>query len=409
MHRVAIAALMLLVSSAALADIDVGSDGSDGDLHITADTVIDLSKAESKDWNDAGDGDGVYDAAKWAVVFKFKSVTIDAGTTLKFTNHPSHAPVVFLSQGDIVIAGTINIDGANGHDYNKPVQLSEPGPGGFAGGRGYKSNTAIGSAGFGPGGGKISNHGYGGSYGGLSGDGGGQLYGSPRLVPLIGGSGGAGGTDYNNSGGAGGGAGGGAILMGSNRTIQLESTSSLFARGGNSGSANGYYGGGGSGGGVRLVCDSLDFKVGATIMAIGGSTASSYKGGNGRIRMEFNKLAREPQSTPAPSTEAPQPIWQDDNTPRVTAVSIGGVNVPVDPFGGTVYPYIDVVGVLNGNQEILMDLANIPSDAKVSVRLTPVSGQLQIENATYDNGIRWKASVNIATGVAAIQIRAELK
>jgi len=53
-----------------------GADGSDGSLHVTEDTVIDLSDAVAADWdtaNGANAGKGVYDAVKWAVVFKYAS------------------------------------------------------------------------------------------------------------------------------------------------------------------------------------------------------------------------------------------------------------------------------------------------------------------------------------------------
>ena len=79
-----------------------GADGSDGVLNIIADTEIDLSQAVTGAWdlaNGANAGKGVYDAAKWAVVFKYSSVTVAAGKTLTFKNHASRAPVVWLVSG----------------------------------------------------------------------------------------------------------------------------------------------------------------------------------------------------------------------------------------------------------------------------------------------------------------------
>ena len=83
-----------------------GADGSDGALNITANTVIDLSQAVTGAWdanNSANVGKGVYDPAKWAVVFKYASVTVATGATVTFTNHPSRAPVVWLVSGNATI------------------------------------------------------------------------------------------------------------------------------------------------------------------------------------------------------------------------------------------------------------------------------------------------------------------
>lgn len=92
-----------------------GADGSDGALVITEDTVIDLSQAVLGDgaavkWdtnNAANEGKGIYDPEKWAVVFKYSSVTVGAGVTLSFKNHGSRAPVVWLVNGDVTIDGTL--------------------------------------------------------------------------------------------------------------------------------------------------------------------------------------------------------------------------------------------------------------------------------------------------------------
>lgn len=69
-----------LCGQAAMASITVPSDGTDGALVISANTVIDLSQAITGNWdtnNAANSGKGVYDPAKWAVVFKYTSVTIN--------------------------------------------------------------------------------------------------------------------------------------------------------------------------------------------------------------------------------------------------------------------------------------------------------------------------------------------
>src|SRR5262249_23964325 len=86
------------------AQLNVASDGSDGALNITTNTVIDLSKATTGIWsqhNSPNAGNGVYDSSKWAVVFKYSSVSIAINAMVTFLNHPSHAPVVWLVQSGV--------------------------------------------------------------------------------------------------------------------------------------------------------------------------------------------------------------------------------------------------------------------------------------------------------------------
>ena len=76
-------ALLLLSAIPGHAAITIpGADGSDGALNITDDTIIDLSQAVTGVWNannTANAGKGIYDPAKWAVVFKYSSVTVASG------------------------------------------------------------------------------------------------------------------------------------------------------------------------------------------------------------------------------------------------------------------------------------------------------------------------------------------
>ncbi len=92
---VTISLILVLSVLDAMAQITVpGSDGSDGELHITESTTIDLSDAVTGKWDDdnaAHAGKGIYDPDKWAIVFKYTRVTIDSGRTLSFKNHPSRA------------------------------------------------------------------------------------------------------------------------------------------------------------------------------------------------------------------------------------------------------------------------------------------------------------------------------
>jgi hypothetical protein len=59
---------MLCVST--FAAINIPSDGSDGEFHPTESVEVDLSIAQDGHWTDPGNGNGVYDAEQWAVIFK---------------------------------------------------------------------------------------------------------------------------------------------------------------------------------------------------------------------------------------------------------------------------------------------------------------------------------------------------
>ena len=124
---VLLAAVFTLSLGASAAITVPGADGSDGVLNITADTVIDLSQAPTGLWdanNSANAGKGIYDPAKWAVVFKYSSVTVAAGKTVTFKNHASRAPVVWLVNGSVSIAGTVSLDGGTGGSYPAPPVLA---------------------------------------------------------------------------------------------------------------------------------------------------------------------------------------------------------------------------------------------------------------------------------------------
>ena len=144
---------LLTLRGAAAIVLPGAHNGTDGVLNITANTQIDLSQAVTGVYdqdNTANAGKGVYDPTQWAVVFKYSSVTVAAGATVTFINHPSRAPVVWLVSGNVNIAGTVSLDG---QDPQLPPLLAEPGPGGFRGGTAtYRSSPTAGS-GFGPGGG----------------------------------------------------------------------------------------------------------------------------------------------------------------------------------------------------------------------------------------------------------------
>lgn len=305
---VAAAVIFALGSVEARAAIDVGSDGSDGALNVTsANLEIDLSLAATGTWTNPSPiaGRGIYDPVQWAVVFKYSSVNIAANRTVTFKNHPTNAPVVWLVQGDVTISGAVSVDGKRGHTTSEAAFQSEPGPGGFRGGRTWLSPSLQEVAGFGPGGGRLGSvvgclRGFGGSYA-LSASAAqtgtaGPTYGNNLIMPLIGGSGAAGielGTCSSFAPFFGSGAGGGAILIGSNQAVVLNGT--VSARGGNQGGGDVS---GGSGGAIRIVADTVSGT--GLLRATGGvSSGIGSVGGAGRIRVDANSITLVDPGNPA--------------------------------------------------------------------------------------------------------------
>ncbi len=388
--------------------------GTDGALHITADTVIDLSQAVTGTYdqdNTANSGKGVYDPTQWAVVFKYSSVAVDAGATVTFKNHPSRAPVFWLVTGNVNIAGTINLDG---QDLQTSPQLSEPGPGGFRGGTASYLGSLLGGAGFGPGGGTQLNgpatnnySGNGGSFGTVADPVVGS-YGNPSLVPLIGGSGGAARSVFGgNQKGAG--AGGGAILIASAGSVTVGG--SIHANGG-AGTNEYYNSGGGSGGGIRIICDTL--TGGGVLSAAGGG--GGYLGGTGRIRLERVTNSSTLQIAPDPSvvplnTGDTALVIPPTGSPTVRVVSVGGAVAPADPRAGFGSAGADITLPETSSTQVVIETTNVEQASQVSVRITPRSNaNAQIIPATYASTVsagvlRWTATLPVNDGYSAIQVK----
>jgi hypothetical protein len=278
------------------------TDVSDGVLNITVSTNIDLSKAVTVSaWTNTNlnPGSGVYDPVQWAVVFKYSSVYIASNATVSFINHQTHAPVVWLVNGNVTINGTVNLDGLS--STTDPNYLTEPGPGGFRGGAGPNGN----GPGFGPGGGTggYIPPSYFGSYGNL------------QVLPLIGGSGGSG---YGTSNG---GAGGGAMLIAATGSMNL-TNGYLHANGGN---GNNTFNSG-SGGGIRLVASQISGNSSSSIQALAGGGISAP----GRIRLEADSVNGSLNINPATAGVLPDSpvvkIFPDTNAPTVTILSVAGIS-----------------------------------------------------------------------------------
>jgi hypothetical protein len=374
-----------LLTSAAHAQLTIPSDGSDGVFSPVANVEIDLGLATTALWNTPGSGNGVYDAEKWAVVFKYSSVSIPNGVKVTFKNHPTYAPVVWLVQGNVAIAGELNLDGKN-KNASQPESLipTETGPGGFRGG-------ASGPAGYGIGLG---------TGGGLGADGSGAYqgqYGNPQILPLIGGSGG-------NSGGGG----GGCIAIFASQSVTISGLVSARGGVGTYGHPWGNPVNFGSGGAIKIVAATVSGT--GTISSLFPNTVLP-----GRLRIETNTLAPSLQTTPetigVPPANPPV-IWPAVNAPIAKVVSVDAVNAPVDPRAPLVAGAD--VAIQNSNQvNILIETQNFPIEGVVQLYITPKFGtwdSRKVLNATRLNGditsATWRVQTTLPQGFVTLQARA---
>ncbi|MEI6343458.1 MAG: hypothetical protein WCR07_16005 [Verrucomicrobiota bacterium] len=412
-----LAALAALALDARADIIVPGANGSDGVLNITENTVIDLSLAATGVWNtntaasSPNFGRGTYDPAKWAVVFKYSSISISQGATVTFKNHPSRAPVVWLVSGNAVIDGTVNL---NGEEWKIAPLHAEPGPGGFRGGQGNYGPNVNSAAGFGVGGGGM---GVRGNYAGI------QAiipaYGNPSNLQLIGGSGG-GGSGWVNPDKNGGGAGGGAILVASAKTIQVNG--GIVADGGAGRGRNYLYdanqSGAGSGGAIRLIADIIQGR--GLVRASGGeSEGATGPGGTGRIRVErVTHIDLNPgviAFSPDPSVVTLQAgdtalLWPRSEDPKVRITGVGNKPLTSDPRAGFGAFGPDVALALTNRVYVTVETQNVEPESQVIVRLTPrANGSFVEATATLltstNNARQWIAQLQVAPGYSAVQAR----
>jgi hypothetical protein len=313
----------------ASAQFTVPSDGSDGVLNVTTgDVEIDLSLAATGSWDTYSNGNGIYDPEQWIVVFKYQSINIAPGRTVRFKNHPKNPPVVWLVQGEVRIDGALSLIGRR--DWVYPP-FSAGGPGGFRGGRRVDFYTP----GFGPGAGLLNDQ-------GLTQ---GQSYQNASCFPLIGGSG-------ASAGGARAG-GGGAILVAAMETITVNGWISV--------DGGDIFAGGGM---IRLVAPSV---VGpGRLLAQGwGSLDPQYFG---RIRVEANIIDLSTPSIPAYTTGtlgAQLRFLRDEQTPSARIVSVDDALVPADP--GTSFSPADAVATANRKPRVTIECRNVPDSSIVRV------------------------------------------
>ena len=356
-------AVLVCSTVPAFAQLSIPSDGSDGVLNITTSTVIDLSLAVPGVWsnnNAANAGKGIYDSNKWAVVFKYQSVTIAAVATNTFKNHPTHAPVVWLVQSNALINGRIDL---TGRSQTFATTNTEPGPGGFRGG------VQNGSP-FGIGGRRDANATYSSSYG------------NTRVLPLIGGSG-----EADSSGNSA--AGGGAILIAVastttvNGVIQSKGASGSFLA---------------SGGAIRIIADTLQ----------GSGTLDVVP--EGRMSIEVNNMSgiTTLPTTPRIPPDSPPLIWPAPGSPECRIVSVGSVNVSSDPKADVATSPDAIIG---GPVDVILQTLNFPTSGVVQIRVAPkLSTSTVLYTASMVSGsvisATWKATMTLTNGYSVMQARA---
>jgi len=356
-----------------------GSTGADGAFNPTANTLRQLP------------ADGV---------FNFTTVNIPTGVTVTFTKNAANTPVYILATGDVVIAGTIKVDGGSTSSTTGTAP-GIGGPGGYDGGYGGGVN-ALGGKGMGPGGGgggpsTSYRAGGGGGFGTAGGTyaanhgAGGPVYGNASLVPLIGGSGGGGGAGYSSSAEYGGGGGGGALLIASSASITV--TGSISANGG-----NGYnYAGGGSGGAIRLIANTISGT--GNISARGGNLGSTDNGGQGRIRLEASTNNFTPCTDPVYTYGQPGSAFLA-NAPVLRITSVASVSVPANPTGSYAQPDLLLPNTTTNPVTVNLSASYIPVGTSVTVSVIPQYGSTSSVTTSLSGVLESStasASVNLST------------
>jgi hypothetical protein len=329
---------------------DVGSNGSLGDVVIDQNTTLDLP-ADGK--------------------LHYRSLTVNAGVRLNFRRNVRNTPVFILAQNQIVVNGTIDVNGSAGTANDGGA----PGPGGFGGGKPGFSTTAAGD-GYGPGSGRagdnvctsslIPGSGSFGSQG--NGTKAGAIHGNSVLLPLMGGSGGGG---MNGSPGVGGGGGGGAILLAANTRVRVAGT--LESRGGaNPPNCGG--GGGGSGGAIRVVALRVE---GAGLL----DARSAGNGGQGRIRVDTLERDGVSFNFQGVSSVGGNLLALPPTIPRLDTVEVAGTafsegsapGIILLPFGST------------ANRTVKIQARDFGKVVPLRVTLTPDAGSRVVVDAEVDN------------------------
>ena len=395
--------VLVLLCARAGAQVNSGSNGSDGAFNPTTNTVINM----------ADHSNGIY---------QYTSVNIPSGVTVTFIPNANNTPVTWHVQSNCEIDGTVDV---SGHDVAGVIG-GVGGPGGWVGGNAGSGNNFP-SSGQGPGGGSagytliLNNNpsyttGYvlGGqaSFGTVGSQSGpslsgyyqgqavpGVVYGNAWLIPLTGGSGG-GGDNWNGGGG-----GGGGILIAANNNINV--VGSILANGGN-GFGGGYYtgyweGGGGSGGAIRLV--AMLISGGGIISANGGAGFAGWSNnamvnnaGNGRIRLDTFQNSFGGQISGG-FTQGFQPIIipSAGQGVQLKIISVGGATISASPSGILVTPDAVISGQQSNPISIVVNCSNLPLNTPITVTVKPANGAAV-------SGIGYNTTGTLASSTATVSL-----
>ncbi len=376
---------LLFTLQATAQSFDAGSDGSFGAINVT-DGVVALDVP----------ADGIFNCT---------TINVAQGATLTFNRNANNTSVHLLATGNIDIDGNVDVSGGQGNSTSG----GRGGPGGFDGGvPGF--NTFAPGAGHGPGaglGGINTSDGVGsGSYGSRTqsntDDNDGQTYGSPLLMPLLGGSGGGG---IEGSPGGGGGGGGGAVLLASN--IQVEINGTISARGGPNFTSGWWYNGG-SGGAVRIVAPMVK-GTGAIDVRASNTSGGTNLAGHGRIRIDTIDKSGLPTLTFAPFPLTSIGTFMrvfPPNDPKLDILEAAGQNIPEGTNGEV---SIELPFNAPTSQTVVVQATGFDGTVPIRVVLTPETGA----PAAYDtdiaalNGNPAQTTVNVEMPVnTRVQIHA---
>ncbi len=337
-----------------------GSDGSYGAMNITTNTTLDLPP------------DGKFNCT---------TITVASNAILKFNPNALNTPVYLLATADVVVNGTIDVSGSAGVGSLGGAG----GPGGFAGGNAMYGGLPAGD-GHGPGGGRAQGGQAGaGAYGsrggslnaaGLQG----QVYGSPLLVPLLGGSGASG---LGNPGTGG----GGAILLASSTRVSIHGT--ILATGPTFNYGN-YSDLMGSGGAIRLAAPIVVGR--GTLNVLGGlNNWSGYRGGAGRIRLDCMDRRSLALNLSGTSSIGANMVVFPTNAPHLDITQVAGNSIPVGTGSAVSFTLPQDSPT---NQTVTVQASNFGAPVPIRVVLTPDNGPSSSYDADIDNTVN-PASVTL--------------
>jgi hypothetical protein len=342
------------------AQVNSGSNGSDGAFNPTTNTVINMADHPT----------GIY---------QYTSVNIPSGIIVSFIPNANNSPVTWLVQSNCICNGMIDLTG----EYNGGGR-----PGGYQGGSGGSAPTS----GQGPGGGINSSNSYAGnaSYANLGSINigstpPGQTYGNIFLIPLVGGSGGGG------SGGSSGGYGGGAILIAASGFITI--SGQVYANGGNP-SCAGCGGGAGSGGAIRLVAISISGN--GDIRTDGGASVNGHAG-QGRVRFDAYQNSFSGYISGV-FTAGFQPITipTAGQGAQLTVTSVGGVAVSSSPTGQIVTPDAVLSAQQSNPIPVVVSCANLPLNTQITVSVKPANGSAVSATGLNNSGTLGSSTATIS-------------